>query len=78
MKRVLTSAHHVGTGPHGSSRRGPGAQLSCSLDSSSSCRRAAVPLQQRSLARCAVTHLHAAVETKKKKNFYFFKYKGKK
>lgn len=60
MAKALTSAHHVRTGSHGSSCRGPGAQLSCSLASSCS----AVPLGQRSLARCAVTQLHAAVETK--------------
>lgn len=55
----------MGTGSHGSGRRGPGAQLSCSLASSSCCSSCgAVPLSQRSLARCAVTQLHTAVETK--------------
>lgn len=59
IKQTLTSAHHMRTGPHGSSRRGPRAQLSRSLAP-----RGAISLEQRGLGRCAITQLYGALEKK--------------
>lgn len=66
ITQTHTSAHHMGTGPHGSSRGSPSAQLPCSLAPSSR----AIPLEQRGLGRCGVTQLLVALGKKTKREIH--------